>query len=222
MSEEPTKIPRSGSLARKSAASNTDKVFDDAVGVSKRIVGIVKKVAAFGSSGGAGSGIGQILAASGIQGVEWWMTGGAALLFHVAIVLGDFATRALDRIKEAAHEAKTLGVRVEAALEQLGTVVKRMDASQAGHEALGKRISAVEAEVLAWKEERERAKLLSTAEQFGLEIEPDITIEELRMVVKRAQSQSKLRPYREYKPKTDETAVPPPESFDDELRPEGH
>lgn len=221
MNEEPTKIPRSGSQYRGTRSHvPTDKVLEDAATRGQKAVSVIKNALAFGGSGGTGSAIGQVLAeVLGVPDVKWWMTGGAAIGFHLAVVIADVATRALGRINAVANKAENIGTKVELALGQLAAIAKQMEAGRAVHNSLGQRVTALEAEAAARKEELEREDLLQQAARLGITFDHDATLEEMRKAIKRATSKGVLRPVR--RPNTDETAVPPPESFDVELRPEG-
>lgn len=221
MSDEPTGIPRSGSQYRgKSATTPTDKMLDDALGKGEKTLGIIKKLLAYTGSSGTGGLITQIAGnVLNMPDMKWWMGVCAALGLHVAVMLGDFAAKALRRINTVATKAETIGTKVEHALKQLAAIVKRMDAGQAGHESLGRRVSVLEAEAAARREEAEREDLNARAARLGVQLDADMTIEELRLAVKRATSKGKLPSFRR-KPGTDETAVPPPTVDFEPLDPE--
>lgn len=222
MNEEPTKIPRSGSQYRgRTEKYGTDKVLDDALGKGEKVVAILKKILAFSGTGGTGSVLGQALGeVLGMPDVKWWMTGGAAIGVHLAVVLADFATKALRRINTVAARAEAIGAKVEHALDQLGAIVKRMDAGQAVHEALGKRVTMLEAFEAARQEEADRERLRTEAAGLGVALTADMTVEEMRALVKRAKSHGAMRAH-PHKSHTDETAVPPPTVDFDALEPEG-
>lgn len=222
MHEEPTKIPRSGSQYRgRTEKAGTDKVLNDALGKGEKVVAILKKILAFSSTGGTGSVLGQALSEiAGVPDIKWWMTGGAAVGVHLAVVLADFATKALRHINNVAQRAEAIGVKVEHALDQLASIVKRMDAGQAVHDSLGKRVSILEAFEAARQEEAERERLTTEAAGLGVALTADMTIEEMRALVKRAKSHGAMRPH-PHKIHTDETAVPPPTIDFDPLEPDG-
>jgi hypothetical protein len=215
VNEEPTKLPRSGSQYRgRGKAMPTDKILDDAISGGEKLSGLLKKVAAFISSGGAGSGLGQALAALGVPEVKWWMTGGAAILFHLCVQLADVGARALRRINH-------VGSKVEEAMTKLSDVVRRMDAGQEFHESIGRRVSVLEAESAARREEAERRELADQAAQLGVTLDNDATVEEMRRAVKRAKSRGGFKPHPHRRNDNDDTAVQPPDvDFIPEIEPQ--
>lgn len=221
VNDEPTRIPRSGSQYRgKHSATPTDKTFDEVLGKGEKITEIIKKIAAFGSTGGAGGLLGQALSeVANVPDVKWWMTCGMALAFHLAVFVADFATKALRKIN-------TVGSKVEIALARIEGIANQMSDGRAvheelrgGHKALSARMTSLEGEWAAWREEAERKELIRYAHDYGIVLQPDMTIEEMRAAVKRSTSKGKLPSFR-HKPQTDETAVQPPTIDFDSLDPE--
>lgn len=213
MNDEPTKLPRSGSQYRGRAAStSTDRVLDDALGKGEKAVSILKKLLAFTGSGGTGSGLGLLLSdVLKVPGVQWWMVAVAMITLHLAVLLADVATKALRRLTN-------VGAKVEEALKQLAEVVKLMEAGRRVHESFETRLTALEGEAQARREEAEREELSAQAHARGITLHASMTLEEMRKAVRRTRSNGKIPSHR--RPGTDETAVPPPTIDFEPLDPE--